>query len=161
MNKKQELEKRATALETELAALRSSIESMPSDTPERWVPELGAVYWLIDSAAVACSLKFYDSVSDQSRLSIGNVHRTKEDAEACRLRLESFVPCYGYEIPSEEVLDSGWLAKWNDGPTTDKCNRSHYRRYITAMYLQGAWHPTREAAEAWLEKYGKVRGYRS
>lgn len=154
MNQKQQLEKDIQALEAKLNEMKATVEAMPSDAHARWVPKDQQQYFILDDILTVANRSNLNPKLTERHLSVGNVHRTIEDAEAYRLRLESFVPALGPETPSFEVLKEGWLVEFNG--TVEPVNAGEA---LCPSYQDGTWLPTREAAEAWLAKYGKVRGY--
>lgn len=158
MNQKQQLEKDIQALEAKLNEMKATVEAMPSEAPARWVPggEESYVRVAYHNGDIQYT-HWANTPADRFCLFIGNVHRTKEDAENYRLRLESFVPALGPETPSMEVLNSGFCPDWCDGKI--RSIEGFLPVPAREAYLSGQWQPTREAAEEWLAKYGKVRGY--
>lgn len=155
MNQKQQLEKDIQALEAKLNEMKATVEAMPPEAPARWVPKARDTWYSFEGSSIQ-PYRWDGSDFDRSCWSAGNVHRTKEDAENYRMRLESFVPALGPETPSFEVLKEGWLVEFNG--TAEPVNEDG-EGALCQSYQDGTWQPTREAAKAWLTKYGKVRGY--
>jgi hypothetical protein len=164
MSNKKELTNQLEVLKANHAAdverLEAQIKAMPDDTPSRWVPAHNGTYWIVVRHGSVEQVYWGGVNGDKYRLSIGNVHRTKEDAEAYRLRIESFVPCYGYEVPSDEVLAKGWVIKADGRRFVAVKADPSWVAWWPGQYLEGTWHPTKESAEAWLAKFGKCRGYK-
>lgn len=161
MTQKTQLEKDIQALEAKLNEMKATVEAMPSEAPARWVPKDDQEnYWayMPEHYAVQCVTRYFIEDDRFARdLKVGNVHRTKEDAENYRLRLESFVPALGPETPSLEVLNSGFCHPPSGIDITKAKGWSP--EFVIRRYQDGSWQPTREAAEEWLAKYGKARGY--
>lgn len=157
MDTKKELQERQAALEAEVKALAETIATMPDDKPkyERWVPENGERYYWLDSLGEVHPCIWGGGYIDLFGLSIGGVHKTKEAAETYRLRLESFVPALGQDLPDDETLRKGWAASTYGGATCE----CRLWASLRAAYLDGRWRPTKELVDAWIAKYGKVRGF--
>lgn len=156
MNQKQQLEKDIQALEAKLNEMKATVEAMPPEAPARWVPKVRGEWYSFEGSSIQ-PYRWDGSDFDRSCWSVGNVHRTKEEAETYRLRLESFVPALGPETPGDDVLTSGYVVDF-DGSILDPLH--DFTDELCPSYQDGTWHPTREAAEEWLAKYGKVRGYK-
>lgn len=54
---------------------------------EKWVPEKGDDYWLINSEGTIVSSYYENDSTDEFRLSVGNIYKTKEEAEAYKHKL--------------------------------------------------------------------------
>ena len=76
---------RIEELEKELLELKELVKQ------EQKFPQFGDDYWYVDSDTDVLDIAWYDGEYDQGRLSIGNVFKTKEEAEfvAEKLRVES------------------------------------------------------------------------
>lgn len=157
MNQKQQLENDIKELETKLNEMKATVAAMPPEAPARWVPEDQEQYFILDDLVTTANRRNLNPKLTEKHMSVGNVHRTKEGAETYRLRLESFVPALGPETPGDEALESGFV--YGDQSQQIIPARMAVTESLRYAYQDGTWHPTKDAAEAWLAKYGKVRGY--
>ena len=73
------IQKRIEALETEF---NEKIKTLKAEAQqEQEFPQFGDDYWYVDSDTEVMDTASYDGEYDQGRLSIGNVFKTKEQAE--------------------------------------------------------------------------------
>jgi len=151
---KTEMLDKINALETEIANLRAELEK--PDTPGPWVPEKGEKFWLIyNFGAVNGQYQWDNDAFDRGKLSIGNIFRTREDAEFMLERLKvlaelrrlakGFVPDWGNKHQNK------WLLVCWDG--------SIVRADFTATCSYGApvYFQSREDAQAAIEAVGAER----
>lgn len=83
------IQERIEALETEFA---EKLKALKAETQqEQEFPKRGDKYWFVDSDTEVIASKWFCDVWDQGRLSIGNIFRTKEQAEfaAEKLKVEA------------------------------------------------------------------------
>lgn len=79
-------------LQDEIKSLKQRIAELEQQAKqEQKFPQFGDDYWYVDSDTDVLDIAWYDGEYDQGRLSIGNVFKTKEEAEfvAEKLRVES------------------------------------------------------------------------
>lgn len=140
-------------LETEIANLRAELEK--PDTP--WVPEIGDTYQRITAAGSVMQVGWDNDVVDAAHLSIGNVFRSKADAEFMVERLKviaelrrlakGFVPDWG------DKNQKKWLLAYDgDGDENGRADFCIAVNFGAPVYFQ-----SQEDAQAAIEAVGAER----
>lgn len=88
------LQEEIKKINEKIEALNKDIQSLMSELDagvENEFPQFGDDYWYVDSDAEVMDTASYDGEYDQGRLSIGNIFRTKEEADFAveKLRVEA------------------------------------------------------------------------
>ena len=108
---KNELESRLKEIQQEL----DSCEVIPEEKPKygQWVPAHSDKYYSISSHGDVCLHKWYSDCErwSPSRLSMGNVYKTKEEAE----KVVEYQKAYTKVVNRIAELNEGWKPDWNDG----------------------------------------------
>jgi hypothetical protein len=81
----------------------------PEKKPDRWIPEIGQVYWT-ELYGHPYSTVYKNDESDQTSLRLGNVHPTREACERHIKRMESLAQGYQPE-KGDMVWVWGFFAK--------------------------------------------------
>lgn len=106
MNDLKELEKRIEAAREELVAAEAALAAAKQST--EW-PQMGEEYWVgAENSHGAWSSSYADDKTDAFRKAIGDMHRTKEEAEAYR----------AYRMNPRTVMRDKiqmWLEEYNCG----------------------------------------------
>ena len=107
MNKLEELENKMKELASELEQLKAEKEN------EAWKPKDGEWYWFISQSGGQKETLWYDDEVGEIRYKLGNVFKTKEEAEfrAEQLKVEAelrrfsipFKECGNVYFPSKEI----------------------------------------------------------
>lgn len=152
MTKTEMLDKIA-ALEAEIANLRAELEK--PDMPGPWVPERGESYYVIGNNGSVRCVTWDNDVIDKGALSIGNVFRSKADAEFALERLKvlaelrrlakGFVPDWG------EKQQAKWTMTYSEANGID-IDYFWETNIGAPVYFQ-----SREGAQAAIEAVGMER----
>ena len=104
------IQERIEALEAEfnerLKALKAEVQR------EDEFPQFGDDYWYVDSDAEVMDTASYDGEYDQDRLSIGNVFKTKEQAQFVVEKLKVEAELRKYSRPFKEGENENWFILW-------------------------------------------------
>ena len=137
-------------LETGLAALTEAAElikqaidasEMEAKPVGRYKPKYGEEYWFIDSTGDIVSDKWIGAHSSESRYALGNVYRTKEEAQAA---LDKQLATVRILDRIAELNDEhGWVADWDDEGQSKyyplfnyKTNKARFIKFHCASYLR-------------------------
>ena len=149
MTKSETLDKIA-ALEAEIANIRAELEK--PDAPGPWVPETGEQYFAINNNVNIGHFPWWNDRTDRNLLSIGNVFRTREDAEFALERLKV--------ITELRRLAKGFVPDWGD--KNQKKWFLHYWTEVRPDFNMAAnygviYFQSREDAQAAIEAVGAKR----
>lgn len=113
----------------------------------RWVPDIDEEYYYLNNYNDIATQYFADDHLDKRLLEIGNLYRTKEEAEDEVKRRESIAKAWW-----PEVGKPCWM--WRSYSGVLKINE--YIEAFTADCYIGACHKTKEACTAWGKEYGHL-----
>lgn len=94
------IQERIEALETEFAEKIKALKAEAQQ--EKEFPQFGDDYWFVDSDTEVMDIAWYGGEYDQGRLSIGNVFKTKEEAEFAVEKLKVEAELRKFSSPFEE-----------------------------------------------------------
>lgn len=143
------IQERIEALETEFAEKIKALKAEAQQVDE--FPQFGDDYWYVDSDAEVMDTASYDGEYDQGRLSIGNIFRTKEEAEFAveKLKLEAELRKFGRPFEIYGTNYHLYFAK-DDGFMGIGCT--------TTSLIQGAiYFESEETAREVIRSVGKER----
>ena len=139
-------------LQEELKVLKQRIAELEElAKEEQEFPQAGDMYWYIDNDGEVMEMEWQGNEYDQGRLSIGNVFKTKEEAEfaAEKLRVETelrkFSRPFKYGDWNFEIL-------WNNHENNTELDWSGYVVRQSVIYFESG-----EIAEKAIEAVGKER----
>ena len=139
-------------LQEELKVLKQRIAELEElAKEEQEFPQAGDMYWYIDNDGEVMEMEWQGNEYDQGRLSIGNVFKTKEEAEfaAEKLRVETelrkFSRPFKYGDWNFEIL-------WNNHENNTELDWSGYVVRQSVIYFESG-----ETAEKAIESVGKER----
>ena len=148
---KPEMLNKIAALETEVANLRALLEK--PDTP--WVPERGDTYFRIAGSGSMVEHKWDNDCIDDAYLSIGNVFRTRKDAEFMVERLKVLAElrrlAKGFVPDWDDKQQSKWTLTYDNGDGID-IDYFWSTNIGAPVYFQ-----SREDAQAAIETVGAER----
>lgn len=145
MSNRTQLEQQAGKMQAELDKLREQIKQLP-EVNERWKPGNGEWYYYLNSCGDYQYTRWDSPTFDNGNYNMGNCFKTEEEVELHILRLES--------MSNRWKPDAGELFYfWNfaSGSTRGESNF----KVFAGEYLIGNMHPTREAAQAWYDRFGR------
>ena len=139
-------------VQDEIKALKQRIAELEKQAKEeREFPQFGDDYWYVDSDTEVMDTASYDGEYDQGRLSIGNVFKTKEQAEfqveklKVEAELRKFSRPFKYGDWNFEIL-------WNNHENNIELDWSGYVVRQSVIYFESG-----EVAEKAIEAVGKER----
>lgn len=137
-------------LQEELKALKERIAELEElDKQEKEFPQFGDDYWYVDSDTEVMDTAWYDGEYDQGRLSIGNVFKTKEQAEFAVEKLKVEAELRKFSIPFKR--DSLNFVMCFDTEEDELCSET--RRFMN----QGGFYFDIGKIELAIESVGKER----
>lgn len=119
--------------------LMQLVEKANKPKPGRWKPNRGELYYHILSNGEVNTCRWDDYSTEKERFAIGNVFKTKKEAEFA-------VEKRKVEVELQDIADElneGWVPNWNDKGTN---------KYIIAYNADNG------RVEATLSRYIKIRG---
>lgn len=109
MTTKEKLQKQIDELQAKLDALQ---DDKPKSTG-RWKPDLGEEYGFVDFCyATACNTAWDNYDVDETRYKIGNIYRTKEEAQAALDKQLATVRVLDRIV--ELNAEQGWVCDWGN-----------------------------------------------
>lgn len=99
-------EERIARLEKELVELKESIKKEDENNQFCWKPEFGERYYFIPSYEEHASNKWDNHPIDERRLAIGNVFKTKKEANFAIEKLKVIHELQQFAEPKEKAWDS-------------------------------------------------------
>ena len=142
------IQERIEALETEFA---EKIKALKAEMhKENEFPQFGDDYWYVDSDTEVMDTALYDGEYDQGRLSIGNVFKTKDEAEfqVEKLKVEAELRKFSKKPNVSEV---NWLIVCSDSEEV-------HTLYTTQEIYQGSiYFESKKVAQQAIESVGEDR----
>ncbi|MCY7730790.1 hypothetical protein MHY86_03520 [Aerococcus urinaeequi] len=143
------IQERIEALETEFAEKIKALKAEAQQVDE--FPQFGDDYWYIDSDTEVMDTASYDGEYDQGRLSIGNIFKTKEQAEFAVEKLKVEAELRKYSKPFEIYGTNYHLYFAKDDGFMGI-------GYVTTSLIQGAiYFESEETAREAIRAVGKER----
>ena len=118
------IQERIEALETEFA---EKIKALKAEMhKENEFPQFGDDYWYVDSDTEVMDTASYDGEYDQGRLSIGNIFKTKEQAEFAVEKLKVEAELRKFSRPFELGEINQYIFLDTDSDRIDVENRYYF-----------------------------------
>ena len=139
-------------LQEELKALKERIAELEEQVKEEQeFPQFGDDYWYVDSDTEVMDTASYDGEYDQGRLSIGNIFRTKEEAEFAVEKLKVEAELRKFSRPFEKGEYNSYIFFYIDGDYLEV-------GYKVSTPSQGAiYFESEEKAKQAIEEVGEER----
>lgn len=102
---RKEIEKKIAEMEAGIAELKEKLEKAKDINSDVFIPENYEEYWRITDDGVICRSWWDKTTIDKNRLAIGNVFRTKEEAEFEIERLKVINELRQYAEPRDTKWD--------------------------------------------------------
>lgn len=131
--------------ETRLAELQSQLEELKSAniTDEPWEPQMHEEYWFVCAAGTVDQSSWENWETDRGRRSIGNIFKTKEEAEFFAEKLHVYNELRKFTEPKTRP----WDLRTRHYYIACECDESGNFMHVTSSY----WVCTNKGAELYFE----------